>query len=91
LHTFRHTGATFLANDASVPLIQLKRLLGHRSVKTTEIYLHAQAEDLARTVRRVDFTALAGNSKGDGGAGTGGGPGEAIASETVNGQASRSA
>ena len=38
-HTFRHTFASHLAMEG-VPLNTIKELLGHSSVKTTEIYAH---------------------------------------------------
>lgn len=38
-HTARHTFAT-LSIELGVPLIVVSKLLGHKSIKTTEIYLH---------------------------------------------------
>jgi integrase len=60
LHTFRHTGASFLANHSTspMPLPQLQRFLGHARITTTEIYLHVRAEEVGEALRRVDFTRL---------------------------------
>ncbi|MGM0366718.1 MAG: tyrosine-type recombinase/integrase [Actinomycetota bacterium] len=49
IHTLRHTFATRLLNK-NVSLIKIKDLLGHRSVESTEIYLHATKKDLADSV-----------------------------------------
>lgn len=39
-HMLRHTFASNMAN-AGIPLSHLAQLLGHESIKTTQIYLHA--------------------------------------------------
>jgi len=38
-HTFRHTVASHLVMQ-NVPLYTIKELLGHSTIKTTEIYAH---------------------------------------------------
>lgn len=53
LHKFRHTFATYLVRD-SVPLEDIKELLGHSSIKETEIYAHHRPDDLHHQVRRLD-------------------------------------
>jgi integrase len=60
LHTFRHTGASFLANDPTspMPLPQLQRFLGHRRITTTEIYLHVRGDDIGDSLKRIDFNRL---------------------------------
>ncbi|MEX0885267.1 MAG: tyrosine-type recombinase/integrase [Phycisphaeraceae bacterium] len=55
LHAFRHTGATFLANDGRVSLAHLQKFLGHRRISTTQRYLHPQADDVAASIQRVNF------------------------------------
>ena len=49
----RHTFATTvtLAND--VPLHILQKMLGHTSVKTTQIYAKTLAEDVAQEFQRL--------------------------------------
>jgi len=49
IHTLRHTFATRLLNR-DVSLIKIKNLLGHHSIESTEIYLHATKKDLADSV-----------------------------------------
>lgn len=60
LHTFRHTGATYLANDVRMPLPQLQKFLGHRDIKTTMRYLHPSADDVAQSLAAVDYSKLIG-------------------------------
>jgi len=49
IHSLRHTFATRLLNK-NVSLVKIKDLLGHRSIESTEIYLHATKKDLADSV-----------------------------------------
>ena len=52
VHTFRHCCAThLLRHGASIRHIQ--RLLGHRSLHSTQIYLHLDTQDLQRAVARL--------------------------------------
>jgi integrase len=39
---------------AQVPLEDIKELLGHSSIKKTEIYAHHRSDDLHHQVRRLD-------------------------------------
>lgn len=48
-HCLRHSYATHLMNSR-VPLVQIKELLGHESLETTQIYLHVE-QDGAASVR----------------------------------------
>jgi integrase len=60
LHTFRHTGGSFMANDpvSAMPLALLQKFLGHRRIVTTQVYLHARADDIRESLLRVDFERL---------------------------------
>lgn len=49
LHTLRHTFAAWLAS-AGIPLFTISKLLGHASVKTTEIYAHLAPDTQAAAV-----------------------------------------
>jgi integrase/recombinase XerD len=50
-HTFRHTMAThMLRNHADLRHIQA--ILGHTSLRTTQVYAHVNIEDLKEVVRR---------------------------------------
>lgn len=52
LHILRHTFASHLA-QAGVPLYTISKLLGHASVKTSEIYSHLVPESLSGAVERL--------------------------------------
>ena len=41
-HKLRHTAATLMYQTGNVDILTLKRLLGHSSVSTTQIYTHLQ-------------------------------------------------
>lgn len=54
LHCLRHTfGATLVS--ASVPLREIQELMGHASMKTTEIYAHLAPENLEAAVTRLEL------------------------------------
>ena len=41
-HSLRHTAASTMANDLQINTILIARLLGHKSLKTTEGYVHVK-------------------------------------------------
>ena len=49
LHTLRHSFACLML-QGGCDLFSLSRLLGHSRLDTTAIYLHANVEDLRRSV-----------------------------------------
>ena len=50
IHTLRHTFATRLLNkDAS--LVHIKNLMGHRSLESTQIYLHVTGKELVESIK----------------------------------------
>ena len=56
-HMFRHTLATELV-ELDVPLLAVQKQLGHRSLKTTEIYLHVSTKFQQQEIKKVWRTAL---------------------------------
>ena len=46
MHTLRHSGASYYVNDKDMDVMQVKALLGHSDVKTTQIYIHVRPQDL---------------------------------------------
>ena len=59
-HHLRHTFATLLVQDGT-PIYGLKELLGHKDVKTTQIYSHMEVDSLRGTVARLDRMKLVAN------------------------------
>lgn len=57
IHGLRHSFATHL-HEAGVPLNGIKDLLGHNSIKTTEIYLHLSNKFLQQIQSPLDFLNL---------------------------------
>lgn len=54
IHGLRHSFATHL-HEAGVPLLAIKDLLGHNSIKTTEIYLHLSDHFMKSIQSPLDF------------------------------------
>jgi site-specific recombinase XerD len=52
LHTLRHTFASHLV-QAGVDLYSVSKLLGHSSIKMTEIYAHLAPKTLQEVIKRL--------------------------------------
>jgi integrase len=55
LHVFRHTFCSFLANRPEMPLVQVQKIMGHKSILTTMKYVHTKPRDVAQSMALVDF------------------------------------
>lgn len=55
-HSLRKTGATWAAANGATPLA-IRELLGHSSIRTTEIYLGVPAESVRDAVERIRLTS----------------------------------
>jgi site-specific recombinase XerD len=53
LHTMRHTFGSWLAIEG-VSLRTIQKLMGHKSITTTERYAHLSGENLSTAVRRLE-------------------------------------
>lgn len=49
-HTLRHTFATRLLNK-DVSLVNIKNLMGHKSLESTQIYLHVTSKELKEAIK----------------------------------------
>ena len=49
-HKLRHTAATLMYQHGNVDPLQLKEILGHENLSTTEIYTHIHDEQLKQAV-----------------------------------------
>ena len=49
-HKLRHTAATLMYQHGNVDPLQLKEILGHENLSTTEIYTHIHNEQLKQAV-----------------------------------------
>ncbi|MHB8277406.1 MAG: tyrosine-type recombinase/integrase [Candidatus Humimicrobiaceae bacterium] len=50
IHTLRHTFATRLLNK-DVSLVNIKNLMGHQSLESTQIYLHVTGKELINSIK----------------------------------------
>ena len=62
IHTLRHTFASYLAMNR-VDLYTIQKLLGHSSVKTTEIYAHLAPDYLRSAITKLSFQQEIPNKK----------------------------
>jgi integrase len=52
-HSLRHTCATLYV-QGQMPIYEVQKLLGHRSISTTQIYAHLESDNLRRSLERID-------------------------------------
>jgi integrase len=53
-HSLRHTCGTLLI-QMGVPLFDVQKILGHRSINTTQIYAHLENDNLRKSLERLDI------------------------------------
>ena len=53
-HSLRHTFATHLL-QAGIPIYEVSKLLGHSSVKVTEVYSHHIPNQMHSSVEKIAF------------------------------------
>ena len=54
-HTLRHTGATLMYDENNTDILIIKELLGHSSVKITEMYLDALPKSKTEIINKIDY------------------------------------
>ncbi|MFI3170060.1 MAG: tyrosine-type recombinase/integrase [Faecalibacterium sp.] len=57
-HKLRHTAATLMYQTGSVDILELKELLGHANVATTQIYTHLNKNSLRKAVNASPLSNL---------------------------------
>ena len=53
-HSLRHTCGSLLI-QMGVPLFDVQKILGHRSINTTQIYAHLENDNLRKSLERLDI------------------------------------
>jgi site-specific recombinase XerD len=62
-HKLRHTFATLLYKTGKVGILELKELLGHKSISTTQIYTHVDEKNLREAVQLTPLSFKRGIGK----------------------------
>ena len=53
-HAIRHSGASILAKDPDVSLVDIKTLLGHEKITTTAIYIQDLEDNTKETIKALN-------------------------------------
>ena len=54
-HKLRHTAATLMYQSGAANVLEIKEILGHASVSTTELYTHVDNEQLRQAMKHSPF------------------------------------
>lgn len=57
-HKLRHTAATLMYRHGDVDMLELKEILGHEHVSTTEIYTHINTEKLRKAASATPLSTM---------------------------------
>lgn len=57
-HSLRHSGATLMYNESDINIFVLKRILGHDSLKATEIYTHVSDKKLKYIMQNCTISSI---------------------------------
>ncbi|WP_370525515.1 tyrosine-type recombinase/integrase [Dysgonomonas sp. 521] len=52
-HTARHTFASLITLSEGVPIETVSRMLGHRDIRTTQIYAELSLDKIAQDIRAL--------------------------------------
>lgn len=58
-HKLRHTAATLMYQSGAANVLELKEILGHTSISTTELYTHVDDEQLRQAMKHSPFADAA--------------------------------
>lgn len=59
-HSLRHTGATLLYNENDTDILIIKEILGHQSLKSTEVYTHVDNKKLKSLMEKFNILEIGG-------------------------------
>ncbi len=57
-HTLRHSGASLLYNEIDLDIFVLKEILGHSSLKSTEIYTHISNQKMKNIMQNCTVSSI---------------------------------
>lgn len=57
-HKLRHTAATLMYRHGNVDMLELKEILGHAHVSTTEIYTHINTDKLRKAASSTPLSRM---------------------------------
>ena len=57
-HTLRHTSASLLYNEGNVDIFVLKRILGHKSLDSTQIYTHVSDKKMKEIMMNCTISSI---------------------------------
>ena len=63
VHKLRHTAATLMYQTGKVDVLELKEILGHENLNTTQIYTHIMEESLKNAVDANPLSGLRANNR----------------------------
>ena len=63
-HSLRHTGATLMYDKNNTDILIIKEILGHKSIKSTEIYTHVVDKRLKELMQNFNILDLGGIKNG---------------------------
>lgn len=58
VHILRHTSTTLLYNENNINIFILKEILGHKSLKATEIYTHVPDKKLKEIMENCTISSI---------------------------------
>lgn len=57
-HILRHTGTSLLYNENDIDVFVLKLILGHKSIKATEVYTHISDKKLKDIMNNCTISSI---------------------------------
>lgn len=58
VHILRHTSTTLLYSENNINIFVLKEILGHKSLKATEVYTHVPDKKLKEIMEKYTISSI---------------------------------